>query len=134
MTYLLDTHYLLWSLFETKKINKKVKKILEDSDSKKVISGVSLWEISIKYSLGKLRLGPLNPDQVFEVIPEAGFDLIEIENQLLASYYQLPKIDNHKDPFDRLLIWQAISNGYTLLTQDKLIEQYQSNGLDLIVA
>jgi PIN domain nuclease of toxin-antitoxin system len=52
----------------------------------------------------------------------------------LATYYQLPKKDNHKDPFDRLLIWQAISNGYTLITQDKKIEQYRPDGLQLVLA
>lgn len=134
MTYLLDTHYLLWALFEPKKIGKEVRQILEDENSNKVISGVTLWEISLKYSLGKLELGNATPSQVLEAVHKTGFALLEIENQLLANYYQLPKKDNHKDPFDRLLIWQAISNNYSFVTQDKKIEQYRSDGLELILA
>jgi len=133
MTYLLDTHYLLWALFEPKKIAKEVRQILEDEHSNKVVSAVSLWEISLKYSLGKLDLGNATPSQVLETVDEAGFELLEIDSQLLASYYQLPKKDNHKDPFDRLLIWQAISNNYSFVTQDKKIEQYKGDGLELVL-
>jgi PIN domain nuclease of toxin-antitoxin system len=56
-----------------------------------------------------------------------------LQNRLFATYYQLPKKDDHKDPFDRLLIWQAISNGYVLITQDESIEQYRADGLQLMV-
>ena len=132
MTYLLDTHYVLWSLFEPELIKAPVRKVLENDRDTKLISDVNLWEISIKYSLGKLALGGTNPSELFDSVLEAGFDVAEVESRLLATYYQLPKKENHKDPFDRLLIWQAISNGYTLLTQDEKIEQYHSNGLRLL--
>ena len=132
MTYLLDTHYVLWSLFEPEKIAAPVRQILEDDKDIKLVSGVNLWEISIKYSLGKLELGGVTPSELFEAVLEAGFDIAEVESRLLATYYQLPKKDNHKDPFDRLLIWQAISSGYTLLTQDEKLEQYRADGLRLL--
>ncbi len=132
MIYLLDTHYILWSLFEPDKIKKPIRQILENDNDSKLVSGVSLWEISLKYSLGKLELGETNPDEILDKLLEAGFEIIELENRLLATYYQLPKKDDHKDPFDRLLIWQAISNGYTLITHDKKIDQYRSEGLHLI--
>jgi PIN domain nuclease of toxin-antitoxin system len=133
MIYLLDTHYVLWSLFEPDRISKTVRLILENGSDVKFISGVNLWEISLKYSLGKLELGGTNPSELFDKLLEAGFEVAHIENRLFATYYQLPKKDDHKDPFDRLLIWQAISNGYTLITQDKKIEQYRADGLQLIV-
>jgi PIN domain nuclease of toxin-antitoxin system len=132
--YLLDTHYVLWSLFEPDKIGKPVRQILENTHDSKLISGVNLWEISLKYSLGKLEFGDTNPAEIFETLLEAGFEVAELQNRLLATYYQLPKKDNHKDPFDRLLIWQAISNGYTLITQDKKIEQYRADGLQFVLA
>ena len=132
MTYLLDTHYLLWSLFEPKRIEAPVRQVLENDRDTKLVSGVNLWEISLKYSLGKLELGGTNPSELFDSVLEAGFDVAEVESRLLATYYQLPKKDNHKDPFDRLLIWQAISDGYTLLTQDEKIEQYRGDGLRLL--
>jgi PIN domain nuclease of toxin-antitoxin system len=132
--YLLDTHYVLWSLFEPDKIGKPVRQILENTHDSKLISGVNLWEISLKYSLGKLELGDTNPAEIFETLLDAGYEVAELQNRILATYYQLPKKDNHKYPFDRLLIWQAISNGYTLITQDKKIEQYRPDGLQFVLA
>lgn len=133
MIYLLDTHYVLWSLFEPDKLGKRVRKILENNSDSKLISGVNLWEISLKYSLGKLELKGTNPSEIFDKLLEAGFEVAELQNRLLATYYQLPKKDSHKDPFDRLLIWQAISNDFTLITQDKSFEQYRPDGLQLFL-
>lgn len=133
MIYLLDTHYILWSLFEPERISESVRAILENERDSKFVSGVSIWEISLKYSLGKLELGGANPGEFFDKLLEAGFEVADIENRLFATYYQLPRKDDHRDPFDRLLIWQSISNGYTLITQDKKIEQYRTDGLQLVV-
>ena len=133
MIYLLDTHYVLWSLFEPERINESVRSILENSSDTKLISGVNLWEISLKYSLGKLELGGANPSEVLEKLLQAGFEIAELDTQLFATYYQLSRKDNHRDPFDRMLIWQAIANGYTLITQDKKIAQYSADGLQVVV-
>jgi PIN domain nuclease of toxin-antitoxin system len=133
MIYLLDTHYVLWSLFEPNRISESIRTILENDQDTKLISGVNLWEISLKYSLGKLELGGANPTELLDKLLKAGFEIVDIEHRLLATYYQLPQKDDHKDPFDRLLIWQAIANGYTLLTQDKKVEQYRTDGLQLIL-
>ena len=133
MIYLLDTHYVLWSLFEPNKISEAVRSILENDHDTKFISGVNLWEISLKYSLGKVDLGGINPRELLDKLLEAGFEVVDIEHRLLATYYQLPPKDDHKDPFDRLLIWQAIVNGYILITQDKKIVQYRTDGLQLIL-
>ena len=133
MIYLLDTHYLLWSLYEPEKISDPVRKVLENEQDTKRISGVNLWEISLKYSLGKLDLGGTTPSALFATVLKAGYEVVALESHLLATYYQLPKKDDHKDPFDRLLIWQAISNDYTLITQDKKIEQYKTDGLKILL-
>ncbi len=133
MIYLLDTHYVLWSLFAPEKIKVPIRQLLENDNDSKLVSGVNLWEISLKYSLGRLELGGTNPDEILDTLLEAGFEVTALENRLLATYYQLPQKDDHRDPFDRLLIWQAITNGYTLLTQDKKIEQYRSDGLHLVL-
>ena len=134
MIFLLDTHYILWSLFEPGKIAEHVRRILENETDTKLVSGINLWEISLKYSLGKLELGGTNPGQILDTLLEAGFEVAELESRLLATYHQLPQSDNHRDPFDRLLIWQAISNGYTLITQDRKIEQYRADGLQLVLS
>ena len=134
MIYLLDTHYVLWSLFEPDKIAGPVRQILENDTDTKLISGVNLWEISLKYSLGKLDLGGADPSEIFDTLLEAGFEVAELESRLLATYHQLPRRDDHHDPFDRLLIWQAISSDYTLITQDRKIEQYRADGLRLVMS
>jgi PIN domain nuclease of toxin-antitoxin system len=132
--YLLDTHYVLWSLFDPAKIAEPVRQILENDRDNKLISGVNLWEISLKYSLGKLELGGTDPSEILDTLLQAGFEVAELESRLLATYHQLPKKDDHRDPFDRLLIWQAISNDYILITHDRKIEQYRADGLRLVVS
>jgi len=131
MKYLLDTHYVLWTLFEPTRINIEIKKIFADNNITKYVSGITLWEISLKYSIGKLELEGSNPDEIYEKIEESGFKLLQIENYLFSSYYKLSKKNDHKDPFDRMLIWQAISNDFILITNDKKIEQYIENGLKI---
>ena len=131
MNYLLDTHYILWTLFEPDRIGKKIRRIYADEEKTKYVSGISLWEISLKYSIGKLDLFGTNPDEVIQKVKESGFELLNVDNYLLASYYQLPKKEDHKDPFDRMLIWQAIANDFALLSKDTRINQYIENGLKI---
>lgn len=134
MIYLLDTHVLLWSMFEPTKLTPSVRQILENERDIKLVSGVNLWEISLKYSLGKIDLIGTDPEEILDAVLEAGYGVAELESHLLATYHQLPKKEDHRDPFDRLLIWQAISNNYTLISHDPKIEQYQRDGLNLLVA
>ncbi len=131
MNYLLDTHYVLWSLFEPEKISPDILRILENEEDIKYISGISLWEISLKYSIGKLELYGTNPEGIYESILEAGFKILDLKNIDAATFFRLPLKEDHKDPFDRLLIWQAIQNNLVFLTKDKKIEQYRKSGLRL---
>ena len=134
MIYLLDTHYVLWSLFEPDKIVDSVRQVLKNDTDTKLISGVNLWEISLKYSLGKLELSGTDPSEILDTLLEAGFIVAELESRLLATYHKLPRKNDHRDPFDRLLIWQAITSDYTLITQDRAIEQYRADGLRLLLS
>jgi len=129
MKYLVDTHYILWSLFEPEKIKSEILDIYNNNEDEKYISGINLWEISLKYSLGKLELNGLNPEEVADAALESGYHIVDLDYKVFASYYKLPKKDDHRDPFDRLLIWQAIQSGYTLITKDSKIEQYIPDGL-----
>jgi PIN domain nuclease of toxin-antitoxin system len=95
MNYLLDTHYILWTLFNPQLIKEKVVAILEDEKSTKYVSGISLWEISLKYSIGKLELEDSNPEEVCDEIKKSGFELLEVDNHLFSSYYKLPKKEHH---------------------------------------
>ena len=131
MKYLLDTHYILWTLFQPEMIKDAIKEILENDKDIKIVSTLSLWEISLKYSLGKLELKDTNPTEIHEKIIDSGFEISSIEDELFSSCYKLPRKEDHKDPFDRMLIWQAISKNYTLITKDRKIEQYIKDGLKI---
>ena len=132
MNYLLDTHYLLWSMLDPKKIGKKTLKILEDTDKIKYVSKISYWEIALKYSLGKLELRGTTPEELLEETKNAGFQIFDITEDDIVSSYRLPSIASHKDPFDRLLVWQCIRNDLVLITVDGNIRGYEEFGLKLI--
>lgn len=131
MNYLVDTHYLLWCLFDPQKIEKHLVKIFRNQDSVKYISKISYWEIALKYSLGKLELTGIAPETLFEESRKAGFQTFDILEDDLVSSYKLPTVENHKDPFDRLLVWQCIRNNFTLITADKKITAYKQFGLKI---
>lgn len=132
MCYLIDTHILLWSLFDPDKLKKKTKNALLDQTKQVLVSTISFWEISLKYSLGKLELsGDVKPDDLVESCTESGFDILELDPATMLTYYRLPKT-THKDPFDRLLIWQAIRNDMVFISQDKSFKLYNPHGLRTI--
>lgn len=132
MRYLLDTHVILWLAFEEEKLSKKVKKILTRSDVEIYLSGVSFWEISLKFKTGKLDLKSHNPETL-----QAGFDQFFEHKKLnlnfedALTFYKLePQF--HKDPFDRMLIWQALRHDLILISIDEKMKPYKSLGLKLI--
>lgn len=129
---IIDTHILLWLIFNPKKIDKKIMAILEDTDNTIYVCNTTLWEISIKFHLGKLALNGLLPNQLPNLIEEMGFEVLEINHQVMASLFKLPSVEKHKDPFDRILIWQCIQESYTLLSQDTKFNDYLPFGLTLI--
>ena len=132
MRYLLDTQLVLWVLFEPERIPSTILGVFTNRTAIKFVSGVTLWEISLKYSLGKILLNGLSPELIQVKIEETGCQMHSIQNQELSTFYQLPKKDNHKDPFDRLLIWQSIVNDFTLLSADSSFESYLEDGLKLL--
>jgi len=129
--YLLDTHILLWARLDPARLSKAHQQIITSPDAKKYFSSVSLWEISLKFSLGKLELGSHNPDDFLETANELGLFVSAPEPVHYASIYRLEKIPNHKDPFDRMLIWQAIQSKMTLLSNDAKFREYSPQGLAL---
>jgi PIN domain nuclease of toxin-antitoxin system len=131
MKYLLDTHALIWALTETGKLSKTVKSILVNSNDQIIVSTISFWEISLKFSLGKLDLGGLLPQQFPDASLETGFEILNLEMDISSTYHNLTA-SYHKDPFDRMLIWQAISNRYTLISDDDNIKNYTSEGLKVV--
>lgn len=121
-TILFDTHLLLWSQFQTEKLSPNIRSLLQDSKVRWQVSQISLWEIQVKYDLGKLPL-PKPPSECFpEMIKASGLAYTTLQNEAIFMLGKLPKI--HRDPFDHLLITTAIVNGWEIATVDTAIEQY----------
>ncbi len=132
MKYLLDTHVLLWLAFHDERLSKKVKNILLDDVNEIFISVVSNWEISIKYSIGKLSLNNKTPSDFFQSVDTYfGPSYLQLNTLDTISFYKLQSF-HHKDPFDRLMIWQAIQNNLTFITDDELIQKYTDCGLKVL--
>jgi len=129
--YLVDTHIFLWSILSPKKISKSVKDILLDSQVSKYVSAITFWEISLKYQLGKIDLKGVLSDQLPEIAKDSGFEILDLNADTAASFYKLPKMPN-KDPFDRMLAWQAIDKDFHLLTKDQDLADYKDHGLKIV--
>lgn len=128
MTYLLDTHYMLWAIADTKKLSAKVKDAITNPENKIIISAISFWEVSLKCAVGKLELAGISPEDLPAACIEMGFEIEKLTAEVSSTYHQL-KATYHKDPFDRMLIWQAICNNYTLMSVDANVKKYTSEGL-----
>ena len=131
MKYLLDTHTFIWLLFEPKKLSSKVSTIIMEPENTIYVSLITFWEISLKYNLGKISLKNVVPDDLPGYAKKSGIEILELEADIVSSFHKLP-VDSHKDPFDRLIIWQCIHKGITLLTKDSEISQYEKYHLKTI--
>lgn len=131
MKYLLDTHIFIWAIMSPDKLSKQVQKLLLNTDNTIFVSAISLWEISIKFSLGNLQLSNLMPSELIFLCEEMGFKLINLTAKETATFYNL-KAEYHKDPFDRMLIWQALKNNFVMISDDKNVKKYVSEGLQVI--
>ena len=131
MKYLLDTHVLLWAIFDDEKLSEMARKIIKDQDNKIYASIISYWEISLKYALGKLELMGITPDELPKHAQKADINTLGVNKKIVSTFYKLPKL-KHKDPFDRMIIWQAISNKITLISRDTALSDYQKFGLKLL--
>ena len=133
MNYLLDTNYLIWTLIEVQNIPKPILDILENTSNSIFVSTISLWEISIKQNLGKIELKNINFEDIKTAIRSQGFNFITLEIEDTIKLSKLPRFTDHKDPFDRMLIQQAIIRGYTLISSDKKFKLYNDYGLTYLI-
>ena len=132
MKYLLDTHVFLWSLLDTKKIKPKALDIIENESNTVCVSPISFWEIAIKYQLKKLDLEGINLLHLPHIAREFNYTILNPQIYDYVSIGQLPQKENHHDPFDRMLIQQAIRNDLVLISKDERFPQYEENGLQLL--
>jgi PIN domain nuclease of toxin-antitoxin system len=115
---LLDTHVFIWAVDDDPKLSAAAWSIIEEADAV-YVSSASIWEATIKYQLGKLKVGP---DRLIDAVAPSGFLQLSISFRHAAAVARLPPI--HRDPFDRLLIAQAISEPLHFLTADDELAQY----------
>ena len=118
MRLLLDTHIFLWYLAASRKLSKPVLNRIEMADVV-YISAASIWEAGIKIKQGRLEA---NVDDLYEGIASSGFVELPINAKHSVMAANLP--EHHRDPFDRMLIAQAMSEPLKLLTADTLLQQY----------
>ena len=131
MKYLIDTHIFLWSIFSPEKISVPVAKIIKDPGNRIFVSTITFWEIALKYSLNKLKLEGVTPDALPEIANKMSFEILGLGAEDAASFYHLPRV-THKDPFDRMLIWQAIREKLVLISKDREIAAYEDYGLKIL--
>ncbi|HEX7730590.1 MAG TPA: type II toxin-antitoxin system VapC family toxin [Terracidiphilus sp.] len=121
MTYLLDTHFLVWILIDDSHISKAARTILTDPRNRLIFSVASIWELSIKHAR-RPKFIPIDPSVIRRKLLEDGYIELPISGEHVLAAGALPPI--HKDPFDRLLIAQSTIEGIVLLTADKGIATY----------
>jgi len=119
---LLDTHTFIWSIEDDKRLSQKAKKVIEDPDNEIFLSIASLWEMSIKISIGKLELKKPY-EEVISYVRKKGIEILSInfEHTLEVSKLEF----HHKDPFDRLIIAQAKIENMTIVSKDILFDDYE---------
>ena len=122
MKILLDTATFLWAVTDAPELSADARQWFADPDNDIYLSSVSSWEISVKHALGKLPL----PDQPGKYVPaqrkQHGIECLDLDEESALHLNRLPPL--HKDPFDRMLVCQAVTQGLVLLTPDRLITQY----------
>jgi PIN domain nuclease of toxin-antitoxin system len=123
MRVLLDTHILLWALVEPDKLSQAARARIEDSESEILFSAASIWEIAIKISLGRLP-AQARPDVIAHAAAESGFVELPVRSEAAAIVADLPP--HHRDPFDRLLIAQAMAEPAVLCTVDTKLTRYSN--------
>ena len=122
MKCLLDTCTFLWIISGSNELSPRARELFVDPANDVLLSAVSVWELSVKHALGKLPLpGPIERFLV-EQREQHGIVTLPLDEQAVLHLHKLPAL--HRDPFDRMLICQAIEHDCLLLTPDPLIAQY----------
>ena len=126
MNILLDTHIALWAVTDSPKLRSRARDFILEPSNELFVSAATLWEITIKHSLGK-KLMPVSGNQALAYFLAAGYEMLSITPTHAITVEDLPGL--HRDPFARILIAQAISEPLHLLTHDKQLEAFS----DLVI-
>ena len=130
MNYLLDTHVFLWALFDNDQLSGTASSIIINPDNSIFVSLISFWEVALKYNIGKLSLHNIIPEELPAYAEKAGFEILTLSPPVVSSSYRLPRL-KHKDPFDRLIIWQCITGNMCMISKDSDLSEYREHGLQI---
>lgn len=122
MNLLLDTHVALWALVGDRRLSRDATALIADVGNNVFVSAASIWEIAIKHALRGRSGIPLSATQALQYFSAAGYTLLSVEPPHAAAVEALPPI--HADPFDRMLIAQALTEPLRLLTHDRKLANY----------
>ncbi len=122
MKYLIDTNILIWYIEGNPKLHAKIKKIIQDPKSDIIISIILFWEISIKFSLGKLRFSSQLKEIFKEISDKDYFNILSLKQSHILKQLELPF--HHRAPFDRLIYAQAKIEKLEFLYTDKIFDKY----------
>ena len=120
MKVLLHTHIYIWAVMDSPKLNQKARMIIEEA-SEVYVSAASIWEIAIKSRLGKIEA---DTDEMDRAIDSSGFIELPVTSLHAARVAKLANDNDHKDPFDRLLVAQSMVEPVVLLTADPKLSSY----------
>ena len=122
MKLLPDTHAIVWFALPDPRLSATARTLLADPANEVFVSPASYWEMAIKVHLGKWQLGQPYPDLIDSLWTDYGFNVLPIRPEHTARLIGLP--DHHRDPFDRLLIAQAITEGLMVVGADAVFDRY----------
>lgn len=121
MNLLLDTHVALWAITDSPKLPPKARELIASPKTNVRISSASIWEIAIKYSLGRGDM-PISGQDALRYFSESGYRQLPVEAEHVGAAEDLPA--HHNDPFDRILVAQALVEPMRLMTHDALVARY----------
>lgn len=132
MNYLLDTHILLWALLDDKQFSKKARDTILANSDRLYFSSVNVWEVAIKYNKSRNNGFDdfIEPNYFYQLLKTARYKELVVNSQHAIAVKDLPNI--HQDPFDRILIAQAMGENLILMTADEKIKQYPNLNLLMV--
>jgi PIN domain nuclease of toxin-antitoxin system len=122
MRILIDTHVFIWWTSDSQKLSPRVYNLLTNPNTEALLSIISIWEMQIKLSLGKLQLKVSLPELVDDEIKRNRIELLQLDISHIYALSSLPQ--HHRDPFDRLLIAQSMSEGLEIVSVDENFDAY----------
>ena len=121
MNLLLDTHVALWAITDSSKLSQKARELIASPKTTVWVSAANVWEIAIKHSLGRGDM-PVSGRDALRYFQESGYRFLPVEAEHAVAVEELPA--HHQDPFDRILIAQALVEPMRLMTHDPLVARY----------